>query len=394
MDRTLYKYKTNIYLMYGYWFFHNLIFAYVIERLYWASRGMSNQEVVYTEIIYAAVVLILEVPTGSLADRWSKKMLMLINSILVIVEFIILIQANSFWHFTLAVSISGVGKALSSGTSNALVYDSLKMIGREQSFEKISGRIGFFDYAASMLAALIGSYIVYNNGYVSAYWLSLISVVICFIITLFLAEPDSISEEEKTQSYAECIKESYRFLKDQPSVRFVLLFGIVISSIFVYIDEFWQIYLSEIKVPFLLFGVISSARMLSASLSGIYAYKLKNRFSYKKIFSLLIVIFIASIFGASFIKSYLSLIPLIICFIAYGIVEPLSLGYLHHRTESRIRATVESFQSLVLRASTIICGLLFGYFSTKYDIFAGFILLGSILVAYSVYYFSKKDIYI
>jgi MFS family permease len=394
MDRKLYKYKINIYLMYGYWFFHNLIFAYVIERLYWASRGMSNQEVVYTEIIYAVVVLILEVPTGTLADRWSKKMLMIVNSLLVIVEFIVLIQACSFWHFALAVSISGVGKALASGTSNALVYDSLKMIDREKSFEKISGRIGFFDYAASMLAALIGSYVAYKNGYVSTYWLSLISVIICFMITLFLTEPESISEEEKTQSYTECIKESYIFLKGQPSVRFVLLFGIVISSIFVYIDEFWQIYLSEIKIPVLLFGVISSARMLSASLSGIYAYKLKDRFSYKKIFSWLIIIFIASIFGASLIKSYLGLIPLIICFIAYGIVEPLSLGYLHHRTESRIRATVESFQSLVLRASTIVCGLLFGYFSTKYDIFAGFILLGSVLAIYSIYYFSNKDKYI
>jgi MFS family permease len=391
MDRKLYGYKLNIYLMYAYWFFHNLIFAYVIERLYWASRGITNQQVVYTEIIYAAVVLILEVPTGSLADRWSKKILMIINSFLVVLEFIVLIYANSFWHFALAVSISGVGKALSSGTSNALVYDSLKMLDKEQSFEKVSGRIGFFDYAASMIAALIGSYIAYKNNYVTTYWLSLISVAICCIVAFLLTEPVSLSQEEKTESYSECIKESFKFLKDHQSIRFVLLFGIVVSSIFVYIDEFWQIYLNEINIPIFLFGAISSARMLSASVSGIYAYKLKNKYSYKYIFSVLIVIFILSVLGASFIQSYLGLIPLIVCFIAFGVVEPLTLGYLHHRTESKIRATVESFQSLVLRASTIICGLLFGYFSTNYSIFAGFRLLGIILAVYSVYYFCFKD---
>lgn len=391
MDRRLNKYKLNIYLMYGYWFFHNLIFAYVIERLYWASKGMSTQQVVYTEIIYASIVIILEVPTGSLADRWSKKWLMVINSLLVIVEFIILINASSFWHFALAVSVSGIAKSLASGTSNALVYDSLKMLNKEHSFEKISGRLGFFDYSASLLAALIGSYIAYKSGYVSVYLLSLISVSICFMITLLLSEPNSIPIEDKTQSYAECIRESFNFLKLHSSIRFVLLFGIVISSVFIYIDEFWQIYLSEIKIPVLLFGIISSARMLSASISGIYAYKLKDRFSYKNIFSLLIIIFIVSILSASFIKSYFGLIPLVICFIAFGLVEPLALGYLHHRTDSRIRATVESFQSLVLRAATIACGLLFGYFSTKFNIFTGFRVLGIILAVYSIYYFAFKN---
>lgn len=391
MDRRLNKYKLNIYLMYGYWFFHNLIFAYVIERLYWASKGMSTQQVVYTEIIYAAVVILLEVPTGSLADRWSKKWLMVINSLLVIVQFIILINASSFLHFALAVSVSGIAKSLASGTSNALVYDSLKMLNKEHIFEKISGRLGFFDYSASLLAALIGSYIAYKSGYVSVYLLSLISVSICFMITLLLSEPNSIAIEDKTQSYAECIRESFNFLKLHSSIRFVLLFGIVISSVFIYIDEFWQIYLSEIKIPVLLFGVISSARMLSASISGIYAYKLKDRFCYKDIFSLLMIIFIVSILSASFIKSYFGLVPLVICFIAFGLVEPLALGYLHHRTDSRIRATVESFQSLVLRAATIACGLLFGYFSTKFNIFTGFRVLGIILAVYSIYYFAFKN---
>lgn len=390
MNRKLYRYQVNIYLMYAYWFFHNLIFAYVIERLYWASKGMTNQQVVYTEIIYAAVVLLLEVPTGSLADRWSKRKLMTINALLSLSEFIILIYASNFWHFALAVFMAGIGKALSSGTSNALVYDSLKMLKKEQSFEKVSGRITFFDYSACMLAALIGSYAAYKANYVSTYWMSLISLIICCLVTLFLAEPAVLSEEEKTNSHAQGIKDAFNFLKSHGSIRFVLLFGIATSAVLIYIDEFWQIYLNEIKIPVFLFGLVSSARMISASISGIYAYKLKNRFSYKQLFNFLIIIFILSILAASYIKSYLGLIPLTLCFIAFGVVEPLTLGYLHHRTESNIRATVESFQSLVLRFATIICGLLFGYFSTKYSIFAGFRVLAVILIVYAIYYFTKS----
>jgi hypothetical protein len=49
------KLKSNVWKLYSYWFFHNLVFAYVIERLFWQQRGISVQQVVYTEIIYAAV---------------------------------------------------------------------------------------------------------------------------------------------------------------------------------------------------------------------------------------------------------------------------------------------------------------------------------------------------
>lgn len=394
MGHKMSMYKLNIYLMYGYWFFHNLIFAYVIERLYWASRGMTEQGVVYTEIIYAVVVILLEVPTGALADRWSKKVLLVLSAVLSFSELFILIYANNFWHFALAVALAGLGKALSSGTSNALIFESLKMLGEEHSFEKVSGRIGFFDYSAAMLGALAGSYIAYSKSYITTYWLSLISVFITIIAALFLKDTDSIEEKEAKLDYIQHMKEAFSFLKGKPAIRFVLFFGIIAGAVFTYIDEFWQTYLNAINIPIYLFGIISATRMISSSISGIYAYKLKNKFSYDSIFSVQIITFAASILIASYTKSFVGLMPLIISFISFGVVEPLTIGYLHHRTESRIRATVESFQSLILRAVTIICGLLFGYFSTHFSIFTGFRVLAVISAAYSVYFFLVKKRFI
>lgn len=387
MDKKLYGYKINIYLMYGYNFFHSLIFAYVIERLYWASRSITNQQVVYTEIIYAVVVAILEVPTGSLADRWSKKALIRISALLSFIEFLILIYANNFSLFALAVSTAAVGKSLSSGTCNALIYDSLKLTSEESDFEKICGRINFFDYSSCMLAALIGSYIAYHEGNITTYWLSLVSLIITFIITLFLVEPTIVNKESETENYLNYISEAFNFLKNETSVMFIILFGILISAVFTYIDEFWQIYLSAINIPILLFGVVSSIRMISSSISGLYAYKLKKRFSYSTIFSIVLLLICTTVLLTGFMKTALGLIPLVLTFAVFGVVEPLVLGYLHHRTGSSIRATVESFQSLALRICTILCGLIFGYFSTHYSIFTGFKVLGVILLIYLVYYF-------
>jgi hypothetical protein len=59
-------------------------------------------------------------------------------------------------------------------------------------------------------------------------------------------------------------------------------------------------------------------------------------------------------------------------YIVSGILEPIVTGYLHHRIDSTMRATIDSFQSLGLRAVAVIAGLGFGFISSKFDIFGGY----------------------
>jgi MFS family permease len=379
------KLKSNVWKLYAYWFFHNLIFAYVIERLFWQQRGISVQQVVYIEIIYASVIILIEVPTGSLADKWSRKNMMVLSAVFCICEFLILIFAHNFWHFAAAVFIAAISKALSSGTSNALLYDSLKLIGEEKSFEKILGRIRFFDYSAATFAALIGSYAASKEGYVFNYWISLISVFVALIISFTLVEPNikTSTEEKEFWTY---IKTSFKFLKNQTSLKFVLLYGIIIATCLTYVDEFWQLYVKEVNIPVIYFGIISGASFLIVSISGIFAYKIKEKFSYKVIYSFLLVIFTTTLLISSYITSKIGLVFIFLMYSATGLIDPLVSGYLHHRTNSETRATVESFQSLASRIVIIVVGLIFGKLSTNYSVFIGFRFLGFFALLYSVYY--------
>lgn len=379
------KLKSNIWKLYAYWFFHNLVFAYVIERLFWQQRGITIQQVVYTEIIYAAVIVLIEVPTGSLADKWSRKNMMVLSAVFCICEFLILIFAHKFWHFAAAVFLAAISKALSSGTNNALLYDSLKLIGEEKNFEKILGRIRFFDYSAAMFAALIGSYVASKEGYVFNYWLSLISVFVALIISFSFVEPNikTSTEEKEFWTY---IRTSFKFIKNQPSLKFVLLYGIITAACLTYVDEFWQLYIKEVNIPVVYFGIISGASLFIVSISGVFAYKIKEKFSYKAIYSFLLMIFSGALLISSYMTSKIGLVFIFLMYAATGLIDPLISGYLHHRTDSETRATVESFQSLASRVVIIVVGLVFGSFSTKYSIFIGFRFLGFFALLYSVYY--------
>lgn len=128
--------KLNVVLSYFIVFFHNLIFAYVIERLFSLSRGIDLQELALLEVVYCACVILLEVPSGYIADIWSRKKLMVIGAFLTCLEFAICIYAHSLWLFILATVVTGIGKAFTSGADNAILYDSLKLLKREESFKK------------------------------------------------------------------------------------------------------------------------------------------------------------------------------------------------------------------------------------------------------------------
>ncbi|WP_432663139.1 MFS transporter [Wukongibacter baidiensis] len=387
------KIQSNIWKLYGYYFFHNFILAYVIERLYWEQRGMTIQHVVYTEIIYAVIIVILEVPTGYWADAWSRKNLIVLGSIFTCLEFAILIFAYEFWHFALAIGVAAIQKALCSGAINALLYDSLKMTARENDFEKVLGRIRFFDYGSVTLAALLGSVVAVRFGFLSNYWLSLFSTIISLGFAIVLIEPSKgkIETGDVNKKY---IKQALSFLKEHKSVRFVLVLGIVIGVNMVYLDEFWQIYLREINIPIIFFGVIGSINSMIVSISSLGAYKIKDRLDEGKLYTALISVFSFSFILLSFTKSIYGLLFTILIYASSSIIEPLVSGYLHHKVESSYRATIESFQSLALRVATMGVGLVFGKISTELSIFEGFRFIGILSFIYLIYYVISQRKYL
>jgi MFS family permease len=199
-------YNKNVYKLYMIIFFHNLIFAYVIERLFWEQRGMTVFMVVLCEVIYAATIVIFEIPSGILADKLGRKRLLVISAVLSLLEMVLLLYANSFMDFAIVVFMAGISGSCSSGAFNALLYDSLLISKKQNMFEKILGRINAFDFLAALIAALSGSVLAKFYGFEFNYILSAISLVVALAFTLSLKEPprdnSEVPEEDSKEGFA------------------------------------------------------------------------------------------------------------------------------------------------------------------------------------------------
>jgi len=376
-------YLGNIKKQYAINLFQSLIPAYVIERLFWQARGIGVQGVVWCEIIYSMTVTLLEIPSGILSDKLGRKRLLVIAGILDILEFVVIFNAHSFWMFGLAVFFAGVGQALYSGSQHALLYDSLLTEQRQGDYEKLLGRLSAIDMTGHVAAALSGGVLARIFSFEFNYIVSIFSKIAAFAVFLTLKEPPRLTKtESETPSGLRAAKQALALFKSQPLVVLYCASGMVLGASLGYLDEFWQLLMEDIGVPVIFFGVISTLTLLPRIPGGLFAHKLKGRFSYRAILNIVLLVNAVGYIGVTLTRSVFCLVPMIAVFLAAGVVEPLVSGYLHHRAESHMRATAESFASLGLRLVSMPIGLIFGAVSTRLGVFAGFLPLGLLCLAW------------
>ncbi|WP_222870989.1 MFS transporter [Paenibacillus methanolicus] len=379
----------NVRKLYLIRFFGSLIPAYVIERLFWESRGMTIQMVTYTEIIFAATVVLLEVPTGMLADRWGRKQMLLLSACLYAAELLLLVYAHAFWHFALAILLAGISRSASSGAENAFLYDCMLADGRAENFEKVLGRINALDLTAAILAALVGGWLAGTFELELHYWLSVASVLIVIVLTATLAEVRAETEDDEGKErkpLLDYLRTSIRFFKTHADVRSVVFTGMVIGSSVSFLYEFWQIYLARLAVPVAYFGLFSALVMLLGLPGNLLAHRLLVRYGARPLHLAATLLASVGFFFAAFVHHPVSLAAMLLTSLAAGIAEPIATGYLHHRIgDSSMRATIDSFQSLGLNAVLAASAIGFGLASAHFDVFGGYGFVGALCAAYAIW---------
>jgi len=378
--------RANLWKLRLYWFGHSLVFAYVIERVFGLSRGLSVQDMVTVEIFYALAALVLEVPTGALADRWSRKKTLLLSSFCIFFEFFLLIFAFNLWGFLASALAAALGGALASGTANALLYDSLLEIDEQGDFERQLGRIGLWESLAGLIGALGGAWVAVRWGLTSPYWLSLLGVVLAFGTALSLHEPRKQSDHAPAENIWAHMGEALTFLRGQPVLQKIVLLATCLAAVFEYVDEYLQIYMQGVGVPVAFFGLFYACYMGGEAGFRSLAYRLKEIKQPRWLFAGLLGGFALFLLWAAALRSLWGLLPLFLALACVWLSQPLTTGYLHHRTPSSHRATVESFAHLSTSLLAVAVGLAFGQITTRWDIFSGYRFLTVVLLGFLIYW--------
>ena len=144
--------------------FFNARFYYPVYAIFFLRHGLTWEDFGILNGIWAITIILLEVPSGALADNTiGRKKLLVFAGVCMIIEMLTLLSApmdGSAWVFGLfAINriISGMAEAAASGADEALVYDSLKEAGMEKEWSNALVKTQRFTSLAFFFAMMTGA---------------------------------------------------------------------------------------------------------------------------------------------------------------------------------------------------------------------------------------------
>ncbi len=351
--------------------FYNARAYYPVLAILFLDLGLTLDQFVLLNLIWAATIFVFEVPSGALADTIGRKKLLVTAAVLMIVEMSCLLLAprdGGSLLFTLCVLnriCSGLSEACASGADEALAYDSLPVNERTSSWDKLLARAMRWRSIGYVIAMILGG-LIYNSAPLNSILpvdlklsentahrlpvaVVFVQALVCLIITLRMVEPPRVVRQGPKNKLSDAFKltlQTARWVFTNPKTLVVVVVGTAIDSIVRNFATINSSYYRLIDLPEWTFGFIGAALGLLGWFVPSFAVRLNQRFG--TLASLSIVSGVAWIGLAGLIPAWpvYGILPAMILMTTLGFLGFTVSRALHAETDSARRATVLSVKGL------------------------------------------------
>jgi MFS family permease len=240
--------------LYAATFLQNLALWVPIEKLFMTTIGFSPASIGVMAAVYAVVVPVLEVPSGVLADRWSRRGVLILASIAAILSVLIGGLSQSVAVYMVSAGFLGVFFALQSGTLESVVYDTvLEETGGSDAFEKTIGRVRLVESVALVASALAGGAIAAVASLRVTYFLTAPLLAASCLVLIRFREP-RLHKAEQRESLRRQLRTTYRTILAPGRLRAVVALTVAGSVLMQGMLEFGPLWLVALAVPAFLYG--------------------------------------------------------------------------------------------------------------------------------------------
>lgn len=245
-----------------------------VEKLFMTQIGFTARTVALMAAAYAAVVPLLEIPSGILADRWSRNRIMVCGSIALIASSLLGGLSTNVPTYIAAAMILGVYFALNSGTLDSIVYDVvLEETGSSDQYETWIGRLRMVESGAFVASALAGGVLAGWSSVRLTYFASLPFVAVAIVAFLRFDEP-RLHRAAEPVALRSHVALTYRTMIREPGVRQVMLLAALVGLLSQAVFEFGPLWLVALAAPAALFGPYWAALVSTLGVGGYLTSKL------------------------------------------------------------------------------------------------------------------------
>lgn len=362
-----------------------------VEKLFLAELGFTPKTIGIMAAAYAAVVPILEVPSGILADRWSRRGVLLIGNAGAFLSVLVGGLSTNVATYLVAALILGVYFAMQSGTFDAIVYDTvLEETGDSQGFESVLGRLRMIESGSLVLGALGGGALAAATAPRVTYFLTLPFLLVSTACLLAFREP-RLHQAGEARSLRHHVTVTFGVIRRDrrllPVVALLVLTSILTQAVF----EFGPLWLVDAKAGAGAFGPAWAALMASLGFGGALAGRLRPDSSRAMLVfgAVLVGSAAALLLGSHVVVVTLAQVVAVVMSVVVGIHLTKAL---HDGVPSDVRSGVASGIGAATWATFLPFALAFGAVSEHWGIHAAGWLLVAVAVAIAgLLSFTRRD---
>ncbi len=386
----------------GHWFIAGLLFPVLI--LIVLDKGLGLFEAGTILAIYSGTALLLELPTGGLADSIGRKRVYILSVLVHSAALLTFLVSFDLLTVALAASLLGVGRALSSGSIDAWFVDEFKSKVPKGNLQQALAKVNVFIPVGLGVGCLIGGLLPMTLGHylnaelgLTIFGANLLIALFADLIQIVLTER-LIVETANVQhkggwragfgKVPSTISTAITYGVRNRTVLVLLLvmmaFGFGISGL----ELLWQPRVGQImggNAQTWVMGVLAAAYFLITGVGSALSTPVcrRARDDYGVVMTVLLVVLGISIFLLS-LQDQLSLFAVfyLLAYLILGMTNSPYGAMYNDEVPAEQRSTMLSFQSLVLQSGVLCGSLVLGYVAGTSGIPSAW-MIGSIVVALS-----------
>lgn len=257
-------------------FFGQLYFFVPVMTPYLRGEGLSMAQIAGLQTMLLWAQLLMEVPTGVLADRLGHRRSYQLALLLSVGAEISFLFAQNYGMFLLSQVIAGTGFAFASGSVDAYVYESLPAENRTQGMQRARGWIGAAIHLASVVAYGTTAFVaadLTHSRMVLTLIMGIIGLSVAVLLSLTLRDRPEIVERHRPDSRA-LLRTGWRVIRHNKRLQRVMLLSLLANAFGAHLLVFYQDYFLQAGVSGRWFGLALSLGSVVAIGTQLVAWRM------------------------------------------------------------------------------------------------------------------------
>ncbi|HET6531729.1 MAG TPA: MFS transporter, partial [Actinoplanes sp.] len=330
-----------------------------VNTIFLLDAGLNNFQAFAANAFFTAGMVLFEVPTGIVADSWSRRASYLLGTVTLAVTTAIYLWLyyvqGPFWAWAVSSALIGLGFTFFSGAVEAWLVDALRATGYDGPLDPVFARGQVMVGAGMLLGAGGGGYLAQWLGLGAPYWLRAGVLLLMFAVAAVLMRDLGFTPDRSAGVLAEVrriSRDSVRYGLAVRPVRWLMLAGLCTGGVAIYVGYALQPHLLELWGDDTAYGIagLSAALLAAAQIAGgLINPRIRSWFRRRTDMILTMeVVTVAAVLLIALVPSFWTVLVLIVLWgLAGAALAPVRQAYLNGMIPSRQRATILSFDSLM-----------------------------------------------